>query len=269
MIGAALAIALAAVAAWFWLVREPEIREPTSIDVVPEPIAEPQTRAPVLRAPPAVSAVAPTRAPESEPAPSATSIPLPALDTSDPEATAVATELLGPRNVEQTLRPDDLIRRFVLTVDSLPRPELSLEKRATFALPGAFAVRETDDEILLSNQNFARYTTFATLVSRLSAPRIATLYRRYYPLLQEAYLELGHPADSTFDKRIDEVIDHLLGTPEIAGPIRLTRPNVLYEFADPNVESLSAGRKILIRMGPINAAIVKAKLREIRPLLDP
>ncbi len=35
-------------------------------------------------------------------------------------------------------------------------------------------------------------------------------------------------------------------------------------FADPELESLSAGQKIMIRMGAQNAAKVKAKLRELR-----
>ncbi|HYL23657.1 MAG TPA: DUF3014 domain-containing protein [Burkholderiales bacterium] len=39
---------------------------------------------------------------------------------------------------------------------------------------------------------------------------------------------------------------------------------MLYEFADPDLETRSAGQKILLRMGPENAARVKAKLWEIR-----
>jgi hypothetical protein len=61
-----------------------------------------------------------------------------------------------------------------------------------------------------------------------------------------------------------QVIDHLLATPQVAGAIPLTRPKVFYEFADPSLEALSSGQKILIRMGPQNAEIVKAKLRELR-----
>ena len=61
-----------------------------------------------------------------------------------------------------------------------------------------------------------------------------------------------------------EVIDHLLSAPEAPATIALVRPNVYYEFADPALESLSAGRKLLLRMGPGHAARVKAKLTEIR-----
>jgi hypothetical protein len=38
----------------------------------------------------------------------------------------------------------------------------------------------------------------------------------------------------------------------------------MYQYADPKIEALSAGQKLLVRMGPDNEAIVKAKLRELR-----
>jgi hypothetical protein len=44
----------------------------------------------------------------------------------------------------------------------------------------------------------------------------------------------------------------------------VVRPKVLYQFADPDLETRSAGQKILLRMGAENAARVKAKLTEIR-----
>ena len=49
--------------------------------------------------------------------------------------------------------------------------------------------------------------------------------------------------------------------------MRLIKPEAYYLFADEDLESLSAGQKILIRMGPDNAARVKAKLVEIRAVL--
>jgi hypothetical protein len=60
------------------------------------------------------------------------------------------------------------------------------------------------------------------------------------------------------------VIDLLLQTPEITAPIALTQPKVFYEYADGELESRPAGQKMLLRMGPANARIIKAKLREFR-----
>lgn len=42
-----------------------------------------------------------------------------------------------------------------------------------------------------------------------------------------------------------------------------------YEFADPALEARSSGQKIRIRLGPLNARQVEAKLTEIRtPLVQ-
>jgi hypothetical protein len=95
---------------------------------------------------------------------------------------------------------------------------------------------------------------------------LVAVYVRFYPLFQQQYEELGYPG-KYFNDRLVEVIDHLLAAPEVQGPIRVTQPKVLYEFADPKLEALSAGQKIMVRMGAENAVKVKAKLREIRSAL--
>ena len=100
-----------------------------------------------------------------------------------------------------------------------------------------------------------------------TARKLAAVYIQFYPLFQQSYAELGYPS-RYFNDRVFEVIDHLLSAPDVTGPIALTQPKVLYEFADPQLQELSAGQKILVRMGPDNEAKVKAKLREIRKLLQ-
>jgi hypothetical protein len=100
------------------------------------------------------------------------------------------------------------------------------------------------------------------------------VYVRLYPLFQKAYEELGYP-NRYFNDRLVEVIDHLLAAPEPAGPLRLVRPPVKgpielqgpyarYDFADPALESRSAGQKMMMRMGPENEKRLKAKLNEVR-----
>jgi len=88
-------------------------------------------------------------------------------------------------------------------------------------------------------------------------------YRRFYPLFQEAFAQLGYP-DGYFNDRVVAVIDHLLETPEPVEPIRLVQPHVLYQFADPDLEALSSGQKLLIRMGPDHISRIKAVLSDVR-----
>jgi hypothetical protein len=101
------------------------------------------------------------------------------------------------------------------------------------------------------------------LLNTLETEQFVKWYTRFYPLIQEAYDALGYK-NRYFNDRFIFVIDHLLETPEVIGAVQLARPKVFYEYADPALEALSAGQKTLFRIGPANAAIVKAKLVEIR-----
>jgi len=51
---------------------------------------------------------------------------------------------------------------------------------------------------------------------------------------------------------------------EVKGPVPSTQPWVRYEFADPALESLSAGQKMMIRVGPAQQRRLQMKLRELR-----
>ena len=169
------------------------------------------------------------------------------------------------RTLDPLLVPKDIVRNVVVTIDNLPRKKTAVQRWPLKATPGEFGASGVE-ELTLSETNFARYAPVMSIVQSADTAQVAALYRRYYPLFQEAYVDLGYP-DGYFNDRLIEVIDHLLATPEVQGPVRLTQPGVFYEFADPTLEERSAGQKLLIRMGPQNAATTKSKLRELRKLI--
>jgi hypothetical protein len=49
--------------------------------------------------------------------------------------------------------------------------------------------------------------------------------------------------------------------------VYVTQPRIVYEFADPALEELSAGQKAMVRVGLDNERRLKAKLRAIRTAL--
>jgi hypothetical protein len=215
-----------------------------------------------------VDTAAPEEPPIKHPLPaSETQEPLPPLESSDEPIKNSMTELLGAESVERFVFSQDLARHFVATVDNLSEPKVAARIRPLTPVPGKFAVRGADDAPVLDPANYARYEPVVKAMTSIETERLVETYQRYYPLLQQSYEGLGHPPQY-FNDRLIEVIDHLLETPEVRDPIALARPNVQYEFADPKLESLSAGQKLLIRMGGANATAVKAKLREIRGQLE-
>lgn len=217
------------------------------------------------------SAEQPPEKPEPPPefvpeAPAEAVEPLPSLDESDAELRERLAEASEPDLLERFLVPEGLVRKLVATVDNLPRQKVDMRVRAVTPVTGPFLVEEDDDRLVLDEDNFRRYGALVKLVAEADAEQLADLYVRYYPLLQEAYRDLGYP-DQQFHNRLLDVIDDLLATPKVEGPIRLVRPHVLYQYADPELEKLSAGQKAMLRLGPDNGARIKDKLREVREVL--
>ncbi|MDH4048141.1 MAG: DUF3014 domain-containing protein [Gammaproteobacteria bacterium] len=190
--------------------------------------------------------------------------PLPPLDDSDEYFRLEMSNLYGD-TVANLLVRTQLIERIVATIDNLPRAHVSEKIRPVGRLDGTFPVDGQDGsgEYTLNPDNYARYDLLVQLVSSADINKVADVYRRFYPLFQKAYVNLGYP-DGYFNDRLIEVIDHLLETPVVNGPVVLVRPNVLYQFADSQLESRSSGQKLLIRMGPQHAAKVKETLRALR-----
>lgn len=186
--------------------------------------------------------------------PASAAASLPKLESSDSMMRERLAELVGRQAFADYFIAADIVRRIVATVDNLPRATAPRRVMPLNAVPGAFTPDGT---------NYARYAPYVRVFEALDAHALVEAYVRAYPLFQRAYEELGFPG-KYFNHRLVEAIDDLLATPDLETPPGFMRPRVLYEFADPDLETRSAGQKMLLRMGPENAARVKAKLGEIR-----
>jgi len=197
--------------------------------------------------------------------PSAAQTPLPALNDSDPAIKDALGAALG-NDAMQYLVPESIIRHLVVTIDNLPRQKAPAAKRPAVSPGGPFPAQGDELHATLDPKNYARYQPMVNAVGKLDMQRVADVYLRFYPLFQSTYQDLGYP-NGYFNDRLVAVIDSLLAAPEPSGPIELLRPNVMYTFADPTLEALPAGQKVLIRMGPENAAVIKSKLKELRAIV--
>jgi len=249
-----LLIVFFAFAAWYSLIRDTD------------PVDELQP--PSLRLEPAVESMVAHppaddefRVEETLPAPQ----PLPLLGDSDMEITQALSVVTAEDPLAQYLVKDQLISRFVAVIDSLTSRQVPAQINPLKSPEGKFLIATEGERTTFSTENFSRYDGYVVLLQGLESQALVDLYQQYYPLFQQAWEDNG--GEGPFNVRLNEVIDHLLGTPETGEEIHLVKPEAVYLFKDPEFEALTAGQKIMLRMGPANAAAVKAKLTEIGFLL--
>jgi DUF3014 family protein len=248
MWGVGLAVLIVGAGTGIYLYQRDRLPDGESVADTPQPVDAAPAPRPV--------SIAPAEQPQR-------TIPLPPLDESDAELQGGITELLGPDAAMKFLAPQRIVRNIVVTIDNLPREKAALQQRPIKPTEGEFVTTGPEDAPVLAPENYARYAPFVAVVKAVDANTLVAFYRGLQPLFQEAYEDLGNP-NALFNTRLLEVVDHLLATPDVQQPVRLVQPSVYFRYADPRLEALSSGQKLLIRMGPQNAAIVKAKLREIQ-----
>ena len=247
-------------AAWYSLTKTPE-----PVDELPLP--QPETAAPAtVETSPAViddSALSPVYEPE----PAAPLEPLPSLGESDPEVTRALADITGDDSLMEYIVTDQVLSRVVASIDSLTSRQVPLNINPVRPVGDKFIAEKDGEKLVLSPQNFDRYDAYVSLLKNSESDSLVQFYRRYYPLFQQAWEQNG--GTGSFNDRLFEVLDNLMATPDVTGPVYLTKPEAVYLYEDPQLEALTAGQKVLVRMGAENAAVVKAKLAEIKAELKP
>jgi hypothetical protein len=205
--------------------------------------------------------------PEADTAQDEAERPLPALEDSDQAIEDALSGLFGPGKPEQFLIFKNFITSIVVTVDNLPRTRLPVRRLPVKPPRGGFLVKKMPGgESSIDPENYKRYLKYVRFFEAADGRKLAAIYFHFYPLFQDAYRDLGYKS-AYFNDRLIEAIDDLLATPDVTDPVRLVQPSVFYKYADPHLERLSAGERLMLRIGKDNAEKVKAKLRELRNAL--
>lgn len=189
--------------------------------------------------------------------------PLPLLVYSDNFVFNSLASIINNKSLMDLFISEHLIQHIVTTIDNLT--ERRVPKRILpIASPlGSFITATENSQLIASVENEARYVPYVQIVEAADPKKVVDLYVHLYPLFQEAYAKLGYP-DKSFNERLLNVLDDLLAAPDIKGPIKLIQPNVLFLFADSDLEQCTIGQKIIMRMGEKNEVILKFWLHKVK-----
>lgn len=256
-----LLITLFAGVGWFFLTETPDpVHEVPPPHLAPAPSVEAAQPEPQFQEAPAYTEL------EVEPEPETPTEPLPLLNESDPEVTRDLAGITGAGPLAEYLVMDQVISRVVASIDGLISRQVPVHINPIRPAGGKFLSDTEGENLVLSEQNFARYDGYVELLQNMDTDSLVLFYSHYYPLFQQAWEENG--GTGSFNDRLLLVIDSLLETPDVPGPVYLTKPEAVYLFEDSELEAMTAGQKVLVRMGSANASVVKEKLAEVRAALS-
>ena len=210
-----------------------------------------------------VDEVLPPPPPPPPPAPPPVEeIALPPLDESDSLVRDFVATLTSHPAFAAWLIPDQLVRTFVLAVENVADGNNPAERLTPLRPTQRFRVRGEAPQPGVDPASYARYNTHAEIVASINPVGAAELYRRLYPLITEAYAELGHP-DGGFNDTLQRALRNLLETPVLERDVALVPRATFFEFVDDEFEDLRPVQKQFLGMGPRNVRAVQASLLDI------
>ncbi|MFW6124182.1 MAG: DUF3014 domain-containing protein [Acidobacteriota bacterium] len=189
------------------------------------------------------------------------------LEESDEFIRDIVREISSDPQISEWMKIDHIIKKFVAAVDNIANG-LSPRKQIEFFEPkGEFLAKKKGEKYIIDEDSYKRYNPVANAFNSIKTKDTVKLYRRYEPLIQEAYKELGYP-ENDFNVTLNRAIKELLAVPVIEGDIVLISKLKSFELEDSELEEMSQAQKHLFRMGPENIKKVQQKLREFQNELN-
>jgi hypothetical protein len=189
-------------------------------------------------------------------------IALPPLDASDTLVRTLVQALTESPAVVAWLPTSGLIRNFTVVVANIAEGVTPAKHLKVLRPSSAFRIVERDGNAYVDPRSYDRYAVIADAIASVDPAGAARLYATLKPRIEEAHRDLGAP-DQSFDRTLERAIVALLDTPAVDASARLKPKGIGYAYADERLESLTAAQKQLLRMGPRNVRIIKARLRDL------
>jgi hypothetical protein len=209
--------------------------------------------------PPALVEAAPPPAPAPAPAPPPPPPPVPEDRVRSLLLAASPSTLL-----RAWLAEAGAVDRLALAIDNVAEGVVPRRPLASLAPTRPFVVVRRGGRTLIAPQAYARYDAVAAAVAAVDARAAAVAWRELHGVLEFAYQALGYPGAS-LDQVAGRALGRIASAPVVVGDVTVLQEEqgVAWRCADPAQERLGGIEKQLLRMGPANAARLRAKAREL------
>ena len=214
----------------------------------------------------AIEEPAPEPSEPPPPPPEPVEDPLPRLEESDDAVRdAVGDIPLGTAG-QQYLIPGNIIERSASLIYLMAQGDVPYKLLPVSRPKAAFPIRDDGTQVVTDPAGFERYDALTQWLQSLDLESLLSSLEWFIPLFREAWSYYGEDP-AAFDMAVVMTLDLVIATPEIdLSEARLIRKEAVWIFEDPAIEGLAPIQKQVLRMGPENAKILKAKAAEARGL---
>ena len=238
--------------------------------VWPPEEAQPKPPIPVVAPAPVPVAVEPEieepTTPEPPPPPTPVEEPLPRLEESDDAVRDALGDIPLGAAGQQYLIPGNIIERSASVVYLMAQGDVPYKLLPVSRPKAAFPISDDGTRVVTDPAGFERYDALTQWLQSLDLASLLSSLEWFIPLFREAWSYYGEDP-AAFDMAVVMTLDLIITTPELdLSEARLIRKEAVWIFEDPAIEALAPIQKQVLRMGPDNAEIVKAKAAEARAL---
>ena len=167
---------------------------------------------------------------------------------------------------QQYLIPGNIIERSASVVYLMAQGDVPYKLLPVSRPKAAFPISDDGTRVVTDPAGFERYDALSQWLQSLDLEALLSSTEWFIPLFREAWSYYGEDP-AAFDMAVVMTLDLIITTPEVdLSEARLIRREAVWIFDDPAIEALAPIQKQVLRMGPDNAEIVKAKAAEARAL---
>ena len=234
----------------------------------PEEGPAPTVMAPPLAPPPtpvAAEIEGPTPRPPPPP-PAPVDEPLPRLEDSDDVVRDALGHIPLGTTGQQYLTPGNIIERSASVIYLMAQGDVPYKLLPVSRPKAAFPFSDDGTRVVTDPAGFERYNSLTQWLGSLDLESLLSSLEWFFPLFREAWSYYGEDP-AAFDMAVVMTLDLVIATPKVdLAEARLVRREAVWIFEDPAIEGLAPIQKLVLRMGPENAKILKAKAAEVRGL---
>ena len=167
---------------------------------------------------------------------------------------------------QQFLMPGNIIERSASLIYLMAQGDVPYKLLPVSRPKATFPISDDGTQVITDPAGFERYDALTQWLESLELKPLLSSLEWFIPLFREAWSYYGEDP-AAFDMAVVMTLDLVIATPEVdLSEQRLIRKEAVWIFEDPAIEGLAPIQKQVLRMGPENAKILKAKAAEMRGL---